>query len=101
VTAGEFENRAVLVSAEIARIEGRILIRAALRAGYPLGTANGSSTMSGCNEVAARFYAGMGSSRSPPYLESPALLSQLGRHGKVRQLDDHPHLREDQPWRVR
>jgi PAS domain S-box-containing protein len=97
-----FENRLALVSAEIARIEGRILDAEHL---YEL--AIGSARANGfihneavANEVAARFYAAHGLDQIAHIYLRNARRCYLnwGADGKVRQLDQaYPHLREDHP----
>jgi PAS domain S-box-containing protein len=94
-----FETRAALVGAEIARIEGRELdaerlyeqaIRSAHASGFIHNEALG-------NELAARFYAARGFDKiADLYLrEARYGYVRWGAHGKVRQLDEiYPHLRE-------
>src|SRR5260370_3941229 len=97
-----FENRAALVSAEIARIEGRILdaehlYEQAIRS----ARANGFVHHEGlANELAARFYAAHGLEQiAHLYLRNARrCYLRWGADGKVRQLDEsYPYLREDQP----
>jgi PAS domain S-box-containing protein len=97
-----FENRAALVGAEIARIEGRPLdaehlyeqaIRSARRNGF-------IQNEGVANELAARFYAARGFERIARAYLQDARYSYLrwGAHGKVRQLDEmYPHLLEEVP----
>jgi len=97
-----FENRAVLVSAEIARIEGRILdaehlYEQAIRSARANGFVHNEAV---ANEVAARFYAAHGLEQIAHLYLRNARRCYLswGADGKVRQLDEsYPHLREDQP----
>ncbi|HYR82954.1 MAG TPA: AAA family ATPase, partial [Terriglobia bacterium] len=97
-----FENRAVLVSAEIARIEGRILdaehlYEQAIRSARANGFIHNEAV---ANEVAARFYAAHGLEQIAHLYLRNARRCYLswGADGKVRQLDEsYPHLREDQP----
>jgi len=97
-----FENCAALVSAEIARIEGRILdaehlYEQAIRS----ARANGFVHHEGlANELAARFYAAHGLEQiAHLYLRNARrCYLRWGADGKVRQLDEsYPYLREDQP----
>jgi PAS domain S-box-containing protein len=95
-----FENRAALVSAEIARLEGRIVdaqndyeraIRSARESRFPHHEALAS-------ELAARFYRVRGFDIiSDAYLRHARHgYQRWGAAGKVRQLDDeHPHLGPD------
>jgi PAS domain S-box-containing protein len=96
-----FENRAALVGAEIARIEGRAfdaerLYEQAIRSARANGFVHNEAL---ANEVAARFYAARDfETISRAYLRN-ARYSYLrwGADGKVRQLDHlHPHLREEE-----
>jgi hypothetical protein len=93
----DFGNRAALVAAEIARIEGRDLdaerlyeqaIRSARDSGFPNHEAI-------AYEAAARFYRGRGFERfADTYLrEARACYARWGADGKVRQIDRrHPEL---------
>jgi PAS domain S-box-containing protein len=97
-----FENRAALVGAEIARLDGRELdaerlyeqaIRSALANGFIHNEAL-------AYELAARFYAARGFERIAHLYLRNARYGYLrwGADGKVRQLDEmYPHLREDEP----
>ncbi|MCU1240543.1 MAG: hypothetical protein JWO71_1269 [Candidatus Acidoferrum typicum] len=97
-----FENRAVLVSAEIARIEGRILdaehlYERAIRSAHANGFVHNEALAS---EVAARFYAAHGLEQIAHLYLRNARRGYLswGADGKVRQLDQlYPQLREDGP----
>ena len=95
-----FIDKYTLVSAEIARLEGRELdaqrlyedaIRSAREHGFVHNEAIG-------NEVAARFYATRGlETIAHAYLRHARhCYARWGAAGKVRQLErDHPHLRDD------
>jgi PAS domain S-box-containing protein len=97
-----FEDRAALVGAEIARIEGRMLdaeqlyeqaIRSAREQGFVHVEGLGY-------ELAARFYATRGfASFADLYLRKARhCYLRWGADGKVRQLEElHPRLREDEP----
>jgi PAS domain S-box-containing protein len=97
-----FENRAALVGAEIARIEGRALdamdlyergIRSARADGFVQNEAL-------ANELAARFYAARGfQTISDTYLRNARYCYvRWGADGKVRQLDElYPQLRDEPP----
>jgi predicted ATPase/GAF domain-containing protein len=97
-----FENRAALVSAEIARIEDRILdaehlYEQAIRSARANGFVHNEGVAS---EVAARFYAARGFEKIAHMYLQDARYCYLrwGALGKVRQLDDlYPHLKEDEP----
>jgi PAS domain S-box-containing protein len=94
-----FENRAALVGAEIARLEGRELdaeslyeqaIRSAQRNGFVHNEAL-------ANELASRYYAARGLERFAQLCLRSARYGYLrwGAAGKVRQLEQlHPHLRD-------
>jgi PAS domain S-box-containing protein len=94
-----FENRAALVGAEIARIEGRDLdaerlYEEAIRSARAYGFVHNEAI---AYEVAARFYAGRGFDEfARMYLQKARNCYQRwGADGKVRQLEQlHPHLRE-------
>ena len=98
-----FENRAALVAAEIARIEGRdARRRAPLRTGHPLGARTNGFVHNEAlaNELAARFYAARGFDKiAHAYLrDARYCYLRWGADGKVRQLDElYPHLREEEP----
>ena len=95
-----FENRAALLAAEHARIEGRDLeamrlydraIRSAREHGFAQNEGLG-------NELAARFYAARGfDTNADAYLrKARACYVRWGADGKVRQLEhSHPHLRPE------
>ena len=97
-----FANRAALVGAEIARIEGRILdaehlyekaIRTAQANGFVQNVAI-------ANELAGRFYGGRGFEQiARLYLRNARqCYKSWGAEGKVRQLDElYPHLRKEEP----
>jgi PAS domain S-box-containing protein len=97
-----FENRAALVAAEIARIEGRIL-----DAQYLYERAIRSARVNDfvqneglANEMAARFYTQRGFERIANTCLRDARNCYLrwGADGKVRQLEElYPHLRADKP----
>jgi PAS domain S-box-containing protein len=94
-----FENRAALVGAEIARIEGRDLdaerlYEEAIRSARANGFVHNEAI---AYEVAARFYAGRGFEEfAHTYLQKARHCYQRwGANGKVRQLEQlHPHLRD-------
>jgi PAS domain S-box-containing protein len=94
-----FENRAALVGAELARIEGRdadamLLYEQAHRS----ARANGFIHLEAlANELAARFYAARGFEKIARVYLQDARRGYLrwGADGKVRQLERlHPHLRD-------
>jgi PAS domain S-box-containing protein len=96
-----FETRVALVSAEIARIEGRnfdamSFYEQAIRCARE----NGFIHIEGlANEVAARFYLARGFERiAHAYLrEARYRYLDWGADGKVRQLDElYPHLRKEE-----
>jgi PAS domain S-box-containing protein len=97
-----FESRAALVGAEIARIEGR-----ALDAEYLYEQAIHSARENGfvqneaiAHELAARFYAARGFERIARMYLRGARYCYLrwGANGKVQQLDEmYPHLLEEVP----
>jgi PAS domain S-box-containing protein len=97
-----FENRAALVRAEIARIEGRTLdaeqvYEQAIRSARANGFVHNEAV---ANEVAARFYAARGLEQiANMYLRNARrCYVRWGADGKVRQIDEsHPHIREEQP----
>jgi PAS domain S-box-containing protein len=92
-----FDNRAALVGAEIARIEGRELeamrlYELAIQSARANGFVNNEAL---ANELAARFYAACGFRQIADLYWRNARQCYLrwGADGKVRQLDDmHPHL---------
>jgi len=96
-----FENRAALVSAEIARIEGRIpeaehLYEKAIRSARANGFVQNAAI---ANELAGRFYGSRGFEQIAQLYLRNARQCYLswGAEGKVRQLDElYPHLREQE-----
>ena len=94
-----FETRAALVGAEIARIEGRVLdaedlYEQAIRSARANGFVHCEAI---ANELAARFYAARGFEKIAHVYLQDARYGYLrwGAEGKVRQLEQlHPHLRE-------
>jgi PAS domain S-box-containing protein len=99
-----FENRAALVGAEIARIEGRLvdaegLYEKAIRSAHANGFIHNEAV---AYEVAGRFYAARGFDKiADAYLqEARNCYLRWGADGKVRQLDEiYPHLRKQEPTR--
>jgi len=97
-----FENRAALVGAEIARIEGRALdamdlYEQAIRSARANGFVHNEAL---ANELAGRFYAARGFEKiAHAYLQDARYCYlHWGAGGKVRQLDQlYPHLREGEP----
>ena len=97
-----FENRAALVGAEIARLDGRELdaerlYEQAIRSARANGFVHNEAL---ANELAARFYAARGFEKIARVYLRDARYGYLrwGAEGKVRQLDQlYPHLREDEP----
>jgi PAS domain S-box-containing protein len=97
-----FENRAALVGAEIARIDGRDvdamrLYEQAIRSARVNGFIHNEAL---AYELAARFYAARGFEKIARVYLQDARYGYLrwGAHGKVRQLDElYPHLREQEP----
>ena len=97
-----FENRAALVGAEIARIEGRVveaerLYEQAIRSAHSNGFVNSEAI---AYELAARFYAARGFQRiADAYLlEARYCYDRWGAEGKVTQLENlYPHLKKE--WR--
>ena len=98
-----FENRAALVGAEIARIEGRDARRrctftnrpSARRTQTALSTMRRSPTRS--PRVSTRHVVSR-RSRMPILREARYCYLRWGADGKVRQLDElYPHLREEEP----
>jgi PAS domain S-box-containing protein len=95
-----FEDRAALVGAEIARIEGRVLnaqelYDKAIRAAHKYGFVQNQAI---ANEIAGRFYAERGYEKiAAIYLrDARACYLRWGADGKVRQLEElYPHLRVD------
>jgi len=96
-----FENRAALVGAEIARIEGRELdaerlYEEAIRSARDNGFVHNEAL---ANELAARFYAARGFEQiAQLYLRNARhCYLSWGADGKVRQLDElYPHLKEEE-----
>jgi PAS domain S-box-containing protein len=94
-----FENRAALVGAEIARIEGRELeaehlYEQAIHSARANGFIHNEAL---ANEVASRFYAARGFEKIARVYLQDARHGYLrwGADGKVRQLEQlHPHLRD-------
>ena len=94
-----FENRAALVGAEIARLEGRALdserlYEQAIHSARANGFVHNEAL---ANELAARFYAGRGLEKvAHAYLrDSRHCYLRWGADGKVRQLEQlYPQLRE-------
>src|SRR6267154_672181 len=94
-----FENRAALVGAEIARLEGRELdaehlYEQAIRSARDYGFIHNEAL---ANELASRFYAARGFEKIARVYLQEARYGYLrwGADGKVRQLDRlHPHLRD-------
>jgi PAS domain S-box-containing protein len=97
-----FENRAALVGAEIARIEGRELdaehlYEQAIRSAHTNGFVHNEAL---ANERAAYFYAARSFAKiAQTYLrDARYCYLRWGADGKVRQLDDlYPHLKEEKP----
>ena len=97
-----FENRAALVGAEIARLEGRDreamdLYEQAIRSAHANGFVHNEAL---ANELAARFYAARGFDRFAHVCLQDARYGYVrwGADGKVRQLDQlYPRLREAEP----
>jgi PAS domain S-box-containing protein len=97
-----FENRAMLVSAEIARIESRILdaehlYEQAIRSARANGFVHNEAV---ANEMAGRFYGARGFEQIAQLYLRNARQCYLswGAEGKVRQLDEfYPHLRKEEP----
>ncbi len=94
-----FETRAALVSAEIARIDGRDvdamhLYEQAIRSARANGFIHNEAL---ANELASRFYAARGFEKIGRVYLQDARYGYLrwGADGKVRQLEQHhPHLRD-------
>ena len=97
-----FENRAALVGAEIARIEGRELDAERLYE-QAIHSARDNAFIHQealANELAARFYAVRGFEKIARLYLQDARYAYLrwGADGKVRHLDEmYPHLRESMP----
>ncbi|MGO4221728.1 AAA family ATPase [Lysobacter sp. TAF61] len=96
-SAGNFENRAALVAAEIARIEGRMLeaehlYETAIRSARDSGYVHNEAV---ANECAGRFFLARGMDRAARayFGEARDRYRLWGADGKVRQLSvQHPHL---------
>jgi PAS domain S-box-containing protein len=97
-----FENRAALVGAEIARLEGRVLDAERLYE-QAIGSARASGFVHNeglSHEVAARFYEARGFRRiAEAYLQDARdCYARWGAIGKVRQLEQlYPHLKDKMP----
>jgi PAS domain S-box-containing protein len=97
-----FENRAALVGAEIARLEGRELDAERLYE-QAIGSARANGFIHNealANELAARFYATRGFEKIARVYLQDARYGYLrwGADGKVRQLDElYPHLGREEP----
>jgi len=97
-----FENRAALVGAEMARINGLLLdaenlYEKAIQSARANGFVHNEAL---ANELAARFYASRGFEKIASAYLRDARYAYLrwGAEGKVRQLDDlHPELGEERP----
>jgi len=97
-----FESRAALVGAELARIEGRVLdaerlYEAAIKSARESAFVHYEAL---ANQRASGFYAARGlETISQAYLRNARYAYvRWGADGKVRQLDErHPHLREADP----
>ena len=97
-----FQNRAALVGAEIARLEGRDrdamdLYEQAIRSANANGFVHNEAL---ANELTARFYAARGFEKiAHAYLrDARYLYLRWGADGKVRQLDQlYPYLSEQEP----
>jgi PAS domain S-box-containing protein len=97
-----FENRAALVSAEVARLEGCVveaeqLYEQAIRSAHSNGFVHNEAL---AYELAARFYAARGfQTFADAYLlEARYCYERWGAVGKVAQLDHlYPHLKEASP----
>jgi PAS domain S-box-containing protein len=97
-----FESRAALVGAEIARIDGRVvdaeqLYEQAIRSAREHGFVQNEGL---AYELAARLYAARGlDDIAHLYLRRARhCYARWGADGKVRQLDErYPHLREEEP----
>jgi PAS domain S-box-containing protein len=97
-----FENRAALVGAEIARIEGRVLdaerlYEQAIRSASANGFVHNEAV---AYELAAQFYAKRGFEKiADTYLqEARYSYVRWGADGKVKQLEQlYPHLKKEEP----
>ena len=98
--AENFENRAALIGAEIARIEDRVLdaealYEKAIRSAHANGFIHNEAV---AFEVAARFYAAHGFQKFADayFLEARHCYQRWGADGKVAQLDHlYPHLKTE------
>jgi PAS domain S-box-containing protein len=98
-----FENRAALIAAEVARIEGRPLdaerhYEEAISSAHEHGFIQNEAL---ANELAGRFYATRGMAKvATTYLrEARYCYVRWGADGKAQQLDElHPHLRADKQF---
>jgi PAS domain S-box-containing protein len=97
-----FENRAALVGAELARLEGRDVDAMRLYE-QAISSARGNGFIHNealANEIASRFYAARGFEKIARVYLQDARYDYLrwGADGKVRQLDEmYPYLREEEP----
>ncbi|QCP50862.1 GAF domain-containing protein [Trinickia violacea] len=97
-----FADRAALVGAEIARIEGRVvdaeqLYEQAIHSARESGFVHGEAL---ANELASRFYAARGFGKIARVYLQDARYGYLrwGADGKVRQLEErYPYLRAEEP----
>jgi PAS domain S-box-containing protein len=97
-----FGDKHTLVSAEIARLEGRgaeamRLYEQAIRSAHDQGFVQNEAL---AREIAARFYAARGAEEIAYFylLGARNCYLRWGAHGKVRQLDErNPHLEEERP----
>jgi len=97
-----FADRAALVGAEIARIEGRVvdaeqLYEQAIHSAQESGFVHGEAL---ANELASRFYAARGFGTIAHVYMQDARYGYLrwGADGKVRQLEErYPYLRAEEP----
>ncbi|MDI1443524.1 ATP-binding sensor histidine kinase [Polyangium sp. 6x1] len=95
-------NRYALVSAEVARVEGRDLdamrlYEQAIRSARENGFVHNEGI---ANELASRFYRARGFEQvADTYLrDARACYARWGADGKVRQIDEqHPHVQEHRP----
>jgi PAS domain S-box-containing protein len=100
-----FENRAALIGAEVARMEGRTLdaerlYEQAIRSAHTNEFIHNEAV---AYEVAARFYAARGFDKiADSYLrEARYCYLRWGADGKVKQLDQlYPHLADRSPTRI-
>jgi PAS domain S-box-containing protein len=100
-----FKDRHALVSAEIARIEGREreaarLYEQAIRSAHTSGFVHNEAL---ANELAGRFYAALGFEKIAQVYLRDARYCYLrwGANGKIKQLDElYPYLREEDRARL-